>query len=493
MQRSSGENAQVHKCLCSRLRDLQLDSLKTGLTEPYEPVRLRQPDGRPRPSLGKRARAIIRRVRQFFEEVEARLGWQCAGTILNTPLETTAVACGVSYSTAQRIGKPAVYLHEPVPRKQPRHRTSAKQWRAAIVKKYGAEWGEVVRTKIHQKLKDEAVVTLHDLHDELKENENFKMSVATLHRFLREDGRGQRRGDYIVYMDETWIFDEMTRKRGWVDNTIPRFPSASTIERYSCGKTTAKNKGKRATVIGAIAEDGIIPECTRVLISGVRTIDDDYHKDMNYKTFEKWLKEALPVMNDRADKANKRRVTLIIDNAPYHSRHEEKIPGHNATKKEIVEFLASNGVDVAVDSTHAELLNELDEYVQSHGGIAALRKYATEKICTDFGVNVIRLPPFHCFFNPIELCWSQLKSYLTKIGRPTDKITAVKQRTEEWMKQVSVQLTQAWFRHVLREEEAARLKDLQDDNENSTRSSSSSTSSEQSMESDDDDNNLSET
>ncbi|KAK6024964.1 hypothetical protein OSTOST_09148 [Ostertagia ostertagi] len=42
------------------------------------------------------------------------------------------------------------------------------------------------------------------------------------------------------------------------------------------------------------------------------------------------------------------------------------------------------------------------------------------------GVSLLRLPPFHCFFNPVELCWSYLKQRLNKIGRPTNRLETVK-------------------------------------------------------------------
>lgn len=51
--------------------------------------------------------------------------------------------------------------------------------------------------------------------------------------------------------------------------------------------------------------------------------------------------------------------------------------------------------------------------------------YAVEDICAEFGVAVIRLPPFHCFFNPIEMCWSQMKAHLNILGKPGDSLETV--------------------------------------------------------------------
>ncbi|KIH66450.1 hypothetical protein ANCDUO_03222 [Ancylostoma duodenale] len=76
----------------------------------------------------------------------------------------------------------------------------------------------------------------------------------------------------------------------------------------------------------------------------------------------------------------------------------------------------------AYSSYAASAPNKLQYFVGSRGGVAAVRSYAIENICAEFGVTVIRLPPYHCFFNPIEMCWSQMKGHLTKLGKPTDAL-----------------------------------------------------------------------
>ncbi|KAK6016943.1 hypothetical protein OSTOST_17569, partial [Ostertagia ostertagi] len=143
---------------------------------------------------------------------------------------------------------------------------------------------------------------------------------------------------------------------------------------------------------------------------------------MDHTVFEEWLKSSIPSMKEFAGGRN---VTLVLDNAPYHTRALEKIPTRYSTKREIVNYLASHGVAVAIDSTKASLLQELDHFVASRGGVAALRCYAAERICESMGVSLPRLPPFHCFFNTVESCWSNLKHRLNKMGRPTDRLETV--------------------------------------------------------------------
>ncbi|KAK6764847.1 hypothetical protein RB195_024967 [Necator americanus] len=72
-------------------------------------------------------------------------------------------------------------------------------------------------------------------------------------------------------------------------------------------------------------------------------------------------------------------------------------------------------------------------FLSSRGGINAARRYVVEEICTELGVGVLRLPPYHCFFNPIELCWSKLKHHLKKNGKPSDTLEIVDEEPDPGM------------------------------------------------------------
>ncbi|RCN35155.1 hypothetical protein ANCCAN_18989 [Ancylostoma caninum] len=187
-------------------------------------------------------------------------------------------------------------------------------------------------------------------------NSNYKINKGQRFIFERPDlarkraaylqtiAEARSHGSCLVFIDETWVFDRMTKKRGWNDNTIPRFAPASILDEYSCGKTAAKNKGRRAIVIGAI-----IPRIQYI--------------------------------------AAGRPVAVVIDNAPYRSRQLEKIPSNSSTKAAIVDYLRSKGVEVALDSSEEDLLQEVAHYitlltqlhafVSSRGGVEALRRWTS--------------------------------------------------------------------------------------------------------------------
>ncbi|CAJ0608321.1 unnamed protein product [Cylicocyclus nassatus] len=433
-------------------------------------------------------RVIIERVKTFFEEIKRRLGRECRGTIFDLPGKLAALACGVSEATVYRVAKTqAGMVHRPIPRTKHVDRNPRQRKRDAV-QKYGDQWGSVVRHFIHDKLRAERNITVEDAWKELSEiHEGFRMSqteffylLKGLHFSYRQNDRQafifecpsivRKRTAYLdaierarsenhclVFMDETWVFDCMSSKRGWNDTSIPRFAPAATMQEFSCGgRTMAKNKGRRAIVISDhLTDECVVPGSTKVIVSGRRSVDDDYHRDMNAEIFEEWLRETVPHM---VSVANGRCVSLVMDNASYHSRQLQKIPTKSSTKAVIVDYLRSNGMTVAHNIRKEDLVKELDDFITSRGGLSALRRYATESICAEHGVAVIRLPPYHCFFNPIELCWSQLKGHLCKLGRPGDTLETVRTRALEWMAGVPLEFCAGWSSHTMKEEIAARNK-----------------------------------
>ncbi|EYC27789.1 hypothetical protein Y032_0008g185 [Ancylostoma ceylanicum] len=172
--------------------------------------------------------------------------------------------------------------------------------------------------------------------------------------YLSTIAQARSQGSCLVFIDETWVFDQVTTKRGWEDNTISKFTPASTMEGFSCGKTAAKNKGRR--VIGAITQEGVVLGCTKIIVSGRAPVDEDYHHDMNHSMFEEWPREFIHRMQHVAAG---RHLALVIDNAPYHSRQLEKIPTKHSTKAAIEDYLLSKGLEVALDSTKADLVEEV--------------------------------------------------------------------------------------------------------------------------------------
>ncbi|KAL4148477.1 hypothetical protein QTP88_002710 [Uroleucon formosanum] len=102
-----------------------------------------------------------------------------------------------------------------------------------------------------------------------------------------------------------------------------------------------------------------------------------------------------------------------MDNAPYHSVQTEKYPTSNSNKAVLLEWLNSKGITFDRPMLKAQLLTKVQELKPR------TKSYVIDNLAKDAGHTVLRLPPYHCEFNPIELAWAMLENNQNKeIGGP---------------------------------------------------------------------------
>lgn len=114
---------------------------------------------------------------------------------------------------------------------------------------------------------------------------------------------------------------------------------------------------------------------------------------MNAAVFEKWFRHQL-LPNIAANSV------IVMDNASYHSVQVEKKPCLSWRKQEIFDWLMNKGAQPKAYLTKQELLVLVKKH--DHGKI-----YLIDTIAEDAGHRVVRLPPYHCQYNPIELIWGK--------------------------------------------------------------------------------------
>lgn len=105
-----------------------------------------------------------------------------------------------------------------------------------------------------------------------------------------------------------------------------------------------------------------------------------------------------------------------MDNASYYSRKTDKPPSSSSNKATITGRLEKKGVKIRGGFLKAEFLH----CVQQHTSNEDSKNYVIDKIVSDNGHWVVRLPPYHCKYNPFESIWAQVKEYVNK--RNTFKI-----------------------------------------------------------------------
>ncbi|KAG8240030.1 hypothetical protein J437_LFUL018524 [Ladona fulva] len=84
----------------------------------------------------------------------------------------------------------------------------------------------------------------------------------------------------------------------------------------------------------------------------------------------------------------------------------EAIPSTSWRKGEIAEWLKGKGVQVEDAVIKRELLYLVSPEKASYD------KYKIDVIAKETGRKVLRLPPYHCELNPIEIVWAQVKNYI---------------------------------------------------------------------------------
>ena len=74
-------------------------------------------------------------------------------------------------------------------------------------------------------------------------------------------------------------------------------------------------------------------------------------------------------------------------------------------------------------------------------------RYRIDQLFREAGHTVLRLPPYHCDLNPIELIWSQLKGYVAA-NNVTFKLPDVQQLAEGAFKTITAERWRSVCEHV---------------------------------------------
>ena len=266
--------------------------------------------------------------------------------------------------------------------------------------------------------------TLIDKDEIIVWRRNYLRQIKT---FREEDRK-------IYYMDETWLNAGHTVNKVWKDTAIQSSKQAF-LSGLSSGLTSPSGKGKRIIITHIGSECGFVDEGLDIFESNK---NKDYHEDMNSEKFEKWFTNILPLLEDNC--------VIVMDNAPYHSRKAEKIPNTSWKKQKIVDWLLTKNIKFEDGMLKAELLQLVKQNKSNYD------KYIVDELAKAQNKNVLRLPPYHCELNPIELIWAQMKNFVAKENK-TFKISHVKDLCMQSIKKIGGEEWKKCIQHVINEVE----------------------------------------
>lgn len=350
-------------------------------------------------TLNSQARTFIRRLRDYFQKESAS-----NAPLLPFPKVTERVANALQVSRAT-VSKVTAEVVDVTPGKK-RPRKSPKSGLDSFSE-------TAVRNHIYAYYKRRELPTIRKLLNSLKESDIFDGSRFTLWKIIKNLGfkwrkinnrkflmerndvvnwrcnflREMREIDVkkIVYLDETWINAGHTVAKCWDDDTL------------QSSRKEPTGRGQRVIIIHAGTSAGFVPNCLKMFRS---TKKGDYHEEMNASTFKGWFINLLENIQPCS--------TIVMDNAPYHCIQENKPPTQTSTKPAIQDWLQSNNIPFDCHLKKAELLQIV------HKNKPNFKSYELDSLAKSEGHRVIRQPPYHCHFNPIELIWANVKGKVAR-------------------------------------------------------------------------------
>ena len=133
---------------------------------------------------------------------------------------------------------------------------------------------------------------------------------------------------------------------------------------------------------------------------------------------------------------------IVLDNASYHSVKIERVPTKCATKRVIQDWLTEKNIPWEPSTNKLELVELLNKVRANYDA-----NYRIDNLAAAEGHHVLRLPPYHCELNPIELVWSQVKGYIAANNKYY-KLPEVQQLMREGIRKVTPEQWRNYVEHV---------------------------------------------
>ena len=243
--------------------------------------------------------------------------------------------------------------------------------------------------------------------------------------YLRRIQEHRLKDKPIVYLDETWVDSNTYPSKQWLaDGTAQRKLPAG--------------RGQRFVILHCGSKEGFVENCSLVFESKAND-GRDYHSEMNTNIFQRWTKEQL-IPNLKTPSV------IVMDNASYHSTQlaGTKAPISSTLKADMVKWLADHGTDVNPKWTKSKLY-ELIQSKKEH----LSKTYEVDTLLQSYGHEVLRLPPYHCDLNPIELIWADVKRFVAT-NNSTFKKRDTKTLIEKAFASVSASKWESSCKHVIK-------------------------------------------
>jgi transposase len=135
------------------------------------------------------------------------------------------------------------------------------------------------------------------------------------------------------------------------------------------------------------------------------------------------------------------KIVVVMDNTPYHSVLAEKLPTASWSKLKLQDWLKQHKIPFGSKLTNKQLYEIIKPIRLSK------RKYEIDSLLQQNSIDVLRLPPYHCHYNPIEMVWGFCKTYYNK-HLPLQRSRKSEVIKNLWSTALSLYTQEMWTRSV---------------------------------------------
>ncbi|KAJ3652635.1 hypothetical protein Zmor_018583 [Zophobas morio] len=129
---------------------------------------------------------------------------------------------------------------------------------------------------------------------------------------------------------------------------------------------------------------------------------------MDSSMFKEWvLNQFIPNVICSSNLSKSSKIVVIMDNASYHSVKLDKPPTKSSNKIVMQEYLTKCNIAFDPKFTKKNLWDLIQPTISPDAPV----KYEIDNILKQHDIDVLRLPPYHCQYNAIELAWAHCKRY----------------------------------------------------------------------------------
>ncbi|XP_076037484.1 uncharacterized protein LOC143022948 [Oratosquilla oratoria] len=244
----------------------------------------------------------------------------------------------------------------------------------------------------------------------------YQGSRSTLWKLVRDLGFNfKKHGNRAILMEKTEIvasrnkyLQEIELNRTCENPRPEVYLDETWVNHSTCTTQCRTNKEEEGFIIvHAGGAQGFIPGALLMFESKLGN-KFDYHDSMNSDTFKQWfVDQLLPNIPERS--------LIVLDNAHYHCALVNQVPSLTTQKVDIVKWLTENSIPHDSTSSRPELLYLAKLHKKR------LQRYEIDELAMAEGHKVLRLPPYYCQLNPIELIWIRMKEEIKRICSDTDQ------------------------------------------------------------------------